>query len=136
MRKSTITTSTITRSAVTKSAVAALALVAALGIAAQVRAEEGGKDTKTEAKTDAKTDTKTEAKTATANTATKAAKPTHHHARAQSGHRVAGPVAAPAQIFRIPANPVMRDCVHVAFPQCGPKAGLNPLNDGDFPLHE
>jgi hypothetical protein len=37
------------------------------------------------------------------------------------------PVAAP---FRIPAHPVVRDCVHVMFPQCG--RGYDGLNDGQF----
>jgi hypothetical protein len=37
------------------------------------------------------------------------------------------PVVAP---FRIPAHPVVRDCVHVMFPQCG--RGYDGLNDGQF----
>jgi hypothetical protein len=32
--------------------------------------------------------------------------------------------------FRIPAHPVMRDCVHVFFPQCS--RGYEGLNDGTF----
>jgi hypothetical protein len=36
----------------------------------------------------------------------------------------------PSTYFRIPANPVVRDCVHVMFPQCS--RGLDPLNDGTY----
>jgi hypothetical protein len=36
---------------------------------------------------------------------------------------------APTQ-FRVPAHPLVYDCVHVAFPQCS--RGLNGLNDGSF----
>jgi hypothetical protein len=32
--------------------------------------------------------------------------------------------------FRIPAYPLVHDCVHVAFPQCS--RGLGGLNDGSF----
>jgi len=32
--------------------------------------------------------------------------------------------------FRIPAHPLVRDCVHVVFPQCS--RGLDGLNDGSF----
>ena len=32
--------------------------------------------------------------------------------------------------FRVPAHPLVHDCVHVAFPQCS--RGLNGLNDGSF----
>jgi hypothetical protein len=32
--------------------------------------------------------------------------------------------------FRIPAHPLVWDCVHVMFPQCG--RGYNNLNDGSF----
>jgi hypothetical protein len=32
--------------------------------------------------------------------------------------------------FRIPAHPVVRDCVHVFFPQCA--RGYDGLNDGTF----
>jgi hypothetical protein len=32
--------------------------------------------------------------------------------------------------FRIPAHPVVRDCVHVFFPQCG--RGYDGLNDGTW----
>jgi hypothetical protein len=34
----------------------------------------------------------------------------------------------PSPLFRIPAHPVVRDCVHVMFPQCS--RGFDPLNDG------
>jgi hypothetical protein len=33
-------------------------------------------------------------------------------------------------LFRIPAYPLVYDCVHVAFPQCS--RGYNGLNDGSF----
>jgi hypothetical protein len=36
----------------------------------------------------------------------------------------------PPTQFRIPAQPLVRDCVHVVFPQCG--RGLDGLNDGTF----
>ena len=36
---------------------------------------------------------------------------------------------APTQ-FRIPAHPLVYDCVHVTFPQCN--RGYNGLNDGSF----
>ena len=32
--------------------------------------------------------------------------------------------------FRIPAHPLVRDCVHVVFPQCS--RGYGGLNDGSF----
>jgi hypothetical protein len=32
--------------------------------------------------------------------------------------------------FRIPAHPLIWDCVHVTFPQCG--RGFDGLNDGSF----
>jgi hypothetical protein len=37
----------------------------------------------------------------------------------------------PPTSFRIPANPVIRDCVHVMFPQCSREGGLN---DGTYGL--
>lgn len=33
--------------------------------------------------------------------------------------------------FRIPAQPLVWDCVHVMFPQCS-RRGYNSLNDGSF----
>ena len=39
------------------------------------------------------------------------------------------PAEFPTQ-FRIPAHPLVYDCVHVAFPQCS--RGLDGLNDGSF----
>lgn len=110
-----------------KSIVTALGLVAALGLAAPAHAEDGGTATATaDAKTATKTTTRTGTKTAT------------RHRRAGSGHRVADHVDAPPPtgFMRLPANPVLRDCVHVTFPQCSSRGGLNPLNDGQFPLHE
>jgi hypothetical protein len=53
---------------------------------------------------------------------------------AKSVHRRRHPsqlVEAPPQSFRVPANPVVRDCVHVMFPQCSRRGGLN---DGTFAL--
>jgi hypothetical protein len=38
------------------------------------------------------------------------------------------PPPASAQLFRIPAHPLVWDCVHVMFPQCS--RGYEPLNDG------
>jgi hypothetical protein len=35
---------------------------------------------------------------------------------------------APTPLFRIPAHPLVWDCVHVMFPQCS--RGYEPLNDG------
>ena len=49
----------------------------------------------------------------------------HHH----KAKRVAE-TPAPAQTFRIPEHPVVRDCVHVMFPQCA--RGYDGLNDGQF----
>jgi hypothetical protein len=39
--------------------------------------------------------------------------------------------APKAELFRIPAHPVIRDCVHVYFPQCSGRGGFN---DGTFGL--
>jgi hypothetical protein len=36
----------------------------------------------------------------------------------------------PPTQFRIPAHPLVRDCVHVMFPQCS--RGYDGLNDGQF----
>jgi hypothetical protein len=41
----------------------------------------------------------------------------------------ARPAEFPTQ-FRIPAQPLVYDCVHVSFPQCS--RGLDGLNDGSF----
>jgi hypothetical protein len=49
----------------------------------------------------------------------------HPVAKAETGR----PVEYPTQ-FRIPAHPLVYDCVHVAFPQCS--RGYNGLNDGSF----
>jgi hypothetical protein len=43
---------------------------------------------------------------------------------------VATPAAFPTQ-FRIPAHPLVWDCVHVMFPQCS-RQGFDSLNDGSF----
>jgi hypothetical protein len=53
---------------------------------------------------------------------------------AKSAHRRRHPsqiVEAPPQSLRVPANPVVRDCTHVMFPQCSRQGGLN---DGTFAL--
>lgn len=124
------------KSTIIKSAAAALALVAALGVAAAY-AQDGGKEAGQQAGQQAagKDSTAAKAEKKAGKTA-KAAGTAHHHRRAEAGHRVAAPAAAPAQTFRIPAQPVLRDCVHVSFPQCSSRGGPNPLNDGEFPLHE
>ncbi len=52
----------------------------------------------------------------------------------KSAHRRKHPsqiVEAPPQSLRVPANPVVRDCTHVFFPQCSRRGGLN---DGTFAL--
>jgi hypothetical protein len=49
----------------------------------------------------------------------------HRHTMAKA----ARPAESPTQ-FRIPAHPLVYDCVHVAFPQCS--RGLGGLNDGSF----
>jgi hypothetical protein len=56
---------------------------------------------------------------------TPSARRSHHDGR--KAHRVAEMPAAP---FRLPAHPIVRDCVHVVFPQCG--RGFDALNDGDY----
>jgi hypothetical protein len=66
------------------------------------------------------------------------AEPTNGRDGAPSAHRAhqhrhvprtaETPAPAPAQLFRIPAHPVVWDCVHVMFPQCS--RGYEPLNDG------
>jgi hypothetical protein len=49
------------------------------------------------------------------------------HKRHKHASRVAE--TPPPVSLRIPANPVVRDCVHVMFPQCSFRGGLN---DGTF----
>jgi hypothetical protein len=49
----------------------------------------------------------------------------HQIAKPETGR----PTEYPTQ-FRIPAHPLVYDCVHVAFPQCS--RGYNGLNDGSF----
>jgi hypothetical protein len=51
----------------------------------------------------------------------------HHKPVHQQPSRTAETVTTQ---FRIPAHPVVRDCVHVFFPQCG--RGYDGLNDGSF----
>jgi hypothetical protein len=57
------------------------------------------------------------------------------HARAAHRAREARQAAAPRLAqqpsqFRIPAQPIVRDCVHVMFPQCA--RGYEGLNDGTW----
>jgi hypothetical protein len=42
----------------------------------------------------------------------------------------------PATPFRIPAQPAVRDCAHVMFPQCSPRGGMNLLDDGPDRLND
>jgi hypothetical protein len=49
----------------------------------------------------------------------------HPTAKAEAGRR-----AEYSTQFRIPAHPLVYDCVHVVFPQCS--RGYNGLNDGSF----
>jgi hypothetical protein len=39
---------------------------------------------------------------------------------------------AEGHLMRIPEHPTIRDCVHVFFPQCSPRGGYDPLNDGTY----
>jgi len=103
-----------------KSIVAGLALVAALALAGQVRAEDGGK-------------TAEDAGKSTAESAQKVHKTTTHRHHHEAANRAVVAPAANTQ-FRIPAQPVVRDCVHVMFPQCA--RGFDGLNDGVFPLRQ
>jgi hypothetical protein len=51
--------------------------------------------------------------------------------RTRAARNQPSPVAeTPNPSFRIPAHPVIRDCIHVSFPQCG--RGYDALNDGTF----
>ena len=54
----------------------------------------------------------------------------HRHQRTEENRLVTsgGHSGYPTQ-FRIPANPAVWDCVHVLFPQCDGRGGLN---DGSF----
>ena len=104
-----------------KSIVAGLALVAALAVAGQVRAEDGGKSTAEDAGKN------------TTEKVQKVHKTTTHRRHHEAVNRA--DVAPPANTqFRIPAQPVVRDCVHVMFPQCA--RGFDGLNDGVFPLRQ
>jgi hypothetical protein len=53
--------------------------------------------------------------------------------RSHNRHKHPGRAAEtqPPTYLRIPANPVIRDCVHVMFPQCSGRGGLN---DGAYGL--
>jgi hypothetical protein len=55
--------------------------------------------------------------------------PSHRGHDGRKAHRVAE-TPEPAPPFRIPAHPIVRDCVHVMFPQCS--RGYDGLNDGTF----
>src|SRR5579871_3451622 len=50
--------------------------------------------------------------------------------RVRDGRQAPRVAEAPAPQFRIHAYPVVRDCIHVMFPQCS--KGYYPLNDGTF----
>jgi hypothetical protein len=64
----------------------------------------------------------------------------HAHASAKkSGDRALGHSITRAETagsaegstqFRVPAHPLIHDCVHVAFPQCS--RGVDGLNDGSY----
>jgi hypothetical protein len=56
--------------------------------------------------------------------------PPAHRAHAHKQVRQIAETLPPTTQFRIPAHPVVRDCVHVMFPQCG--RGYDGLNDGQF----
>jgi hypothetical protein len=56
------------------------------------------------------------------------ARPLRH--RVHDGRQAQRVAERPAPQFRIPAHPVIRDCVHVMFPQCS--RGYENLNDGTF----
>jgi hypothetical protein len=56
--------------------------------------------------------------------------PPVHRAHAQKQVRQAEETPPPVTQFRIPAHPIIRDCVHVMFPQCA--RGYDGLNDGQF----
>jgi hypothetical protein len=56
--------------------------------------------------------------------------PPAHRAHAHKQVRQIAETPPATTQFRIPANPVVRDCVHVFFPQCG--RGYDGLNDGTF----
>ncbi len=53
------------------------------------------------------------------------------HKRHHSSRVVETQPQQPPAGFRSPAYPVVRDCVHVTFPQCSREGGLN---DGTFGL--
>jgi hypothetical protein len=62
---------------------------------------------------------------------------TRQHAAAAVGLRLFQPMGSELGArpgyptsFRIPAQPLVWDCVHVMFPQCG--RGYDNLNDGSF----
>ena len=60
--------------------------------------------------------------------------PVKHPRSHKPVHVVAQPPLQAAEIgntqFRIPAHPIVRDCVHVFFPQC--TRGYDGLNDGTW----
>jgi hypothetical protein len=53
-----------------------------------------------------------------------------HHKPVRDVHQPSRTAETGTTLFRIPAHPVVRDCVHVFFPQCG--RGYDGLNDGTF----
>jgi hypothetical protein len=50
--------------------------------------------------------------------------------RSHDGRKATRIAETSAPTMRIPAHPVVRDCVHVMFPQCS--RGGDGLNDGQF----
>jgi hypothetical protein len=52
----------------------------------------------------------------------------HHKPVHQQPSRTAGTGTTQ---FRIPAEPAVRDCIHIFFPQCGSRGYGNP-NDGSY----
>jgi hypothetical protein len=58
---------------------------------------------------------------------------THRRHDARKANRAG---ETPASPFRIPAQPAVRDCAHVMFPQCSPRGGMNFLDDGPDRLND
>jgi hypothetical protein len=90
-----------------KSIIAGLTLCAALAFAGQAQAEgdEGG-----------------------ASSANRGHHGHKHHSRLA---RTRSNQTPETSSFQIPANPVIRDCVHIVFPQCSRRGGLD---DGEYGL--
>ena len=54
----------------------------------------------------------------------------YHESQGFAEQRELGGHAGYPTNFRLPAHPLVWDCVHVMFPQCG--RGYDNLNDGSF----